>query len=213
MIKLEKLSRQVADHLHGRIRDGALRSGSVLRETELAAELGVSRTPVREALRLLAADGLVEVRANRSAVVRSLPPDQLRHLFQVREALETLAVELAVPRLGPADFERLEALSRAADDPARRSAARRFDVDLHRTIARGSGNPLLAAQIERLHELVELVRDQVGDRYSALALAQRQHRKILDALRRRDVPGARRAMAEHLRSTCEIAVRSAEAAP
>lgn len=213
MIKLDKLSRQVADHLHGRIREGALRSGSVLRETELAAELGVSRTPVREALRLLAADGLVEVRANRSAVVRSLDSAQLRHLFQVREALETLAVELAAPRLTPEDFERLDALGHAAADPSRRAAARRFDVELHQTIARRSGNPFLAAEIERLHDLVELVRDQVGDRLNALAVAHRQHRKILDALRRRDSPAARKAMAEHLRSTREIAVLAAEPEP
>ena len=196
MIKLEKLSRQVADHLHGRIREGGLRSGSVLRETELAVELGVSRTPVREALRLLAADGLVEVRANRSAVVRSLPPDQIRHLFQVREALEALAVELACPLVTAEDLEALDALARAAADPARRS-----------------GNPVLAAEIERLHDLVELVRDQVGDRLGALGLAQKQHRKILDALRRRDARAARQAMSEHLRSTCEIAARCAETAP
>ena len=213
MIRLDKLSRQVADHLHDRIREGGLRSGSVLRETELAAELGVSRTPVREALRLLAADGLVEVRANRSAVVRSLDPDQLRQLFQVREALETLAVELAAGNLSDEDFEKLDALHRAADDPARRAAARRFDLELHGTIARRSGNPLLAAEIERLHDLVELVRDQVGDRLNALAVAHRQHRKILDALRRRDGAAARKALAEHLRSTCEIAVRAAEPAP
>ena len=213
MIKLEKLSRQVADHLHGRIREGGLRSGSVLRETELAVELGVSRTPVREALRLLAADGLVEVRANRSAVVRSLGPDQIRHLFQVREALETLAVELACPLVTAEDLEALDALARAAADPARRSAVRRFDVELHGTIARRSGNPVLAAEIERLHDLVELVRDQVGDRLGALGLAQKQHRKILDALRRRDARAARQAMSEHLRSTCEIAARCAESAP
>lgn len=207
MIKIEKLSRQVADHLHERIREGELRSGEVLRETELAAELGVSRTPVREALRLLAADGLVEVRANRSAVVRSLDPDQLRQLFQVREALETLAVELAADHITGEEFEKLDELAHA--EPTAR-AVRRFDHELHGTIAKRSGNRFLAAEIERLHDLIELVRDQVGDRENALPLAHKQHRKILDALRRRDPAGARKAMSEHLRSTCEIAVRVAE---
>lgn len=210
MIQPNKLSDQVYKQLLRDVLSGRLPSGTVLREVELAGQLGVSRTPVREALGRLAGHGLAEIRANRSAVVRHLGDEQLRHIYQVREALEGMAAELACPRLTAGDFARLDQLAAAIpDDDATGSAdaCHRFDVELHRLLAHRSGNPVLAGEIEKLHDLVQLVRNQVAAQDGALALALRQHREIVAALRARKPVQARKAMIEHIRSSCAEAVR------
>lgn len=209
MIQANKLSNQVYEHLLQDILAGRLASGTVLREVELAQQLGVSRTPVREALGRLAGQGLAEIRANRSAVVRELGAEQLRHVYQVREALEGLAAELACRRLTAADFDRLDDLVAAIPAPDSadyQDACHRLDVELHRLLALRSGNPVLAGEIEKFHDLVQLVRYRVASRDGALALALRQHRAIISALRAGKPAEARRAMIAHIRSSCEAAV-------
>src|ERR1700756_4076660 len=98
------------DHPRSEIRDGRLEPGAELQEVALAEQLGVSRGPIREAIGRLAAEGLVTVRPRRGAVVRSLSKQEFLEAYQVREALEMMAVRLAVPRLDSGHFERLDAL-------------------------------------------------------------------------------------------------------
>ena len=86
-------------HLREEILSGELPAGSELQEVALSKTLGVSRGPIREAIGRLAAEGLVTVRPRRGAVVRALSSDEFLEAYQVREALETMAVRLAVPQL------------------------------------------------------------------------------------------------------------------
>src|SRR5919202_1877571 len=111
--KLENrtLWQRVHDHLRTEIRAGRLLPGTELNEVALSQELGVSRGPIREALGRLAAEGLVTVRPRRGAVVRALSGDEFAEAYQVREALEVLAVRLAVPRLEPPMLQRLAELT------------------------------------------------------------------------------------------------------
>jgi DNA-binding GntR family transcriptional regulator len=217
LIQANKLSDQVYKHLLHEILSGRLGPGTPLREEELVAQLErVSRTPVREALGRLAAQGLVEIRANRSAVVRQLGPEQLRQTYQVREALEGMAAELACRRMTAADFVHLERCAAEVPDedaPGYRDACHHLDVELHRRIALRSGNPVLAREIEKFHDLVQLVRHRVASQEGALDLALRQHREIIAALRARKPALARKAMIEHIRASCEVAVRSAAEVP
>src|SRR5207253_9044229 len=94
------------------LREGSLaerrKPGAVLQEVALSEDLGVSRGPIREAIGRLAAEGLVTVRPRRGAVVRSLSKDEFLELYQVREALEMMAVRLAVPKLEAGDLGELE---------------------------------------------------------------------------------------------------------
>jgi len=212
MIVTQALSDQVYRHLLGEILSGGLASGALLREPELAATLGVSRTPIREALGRLAQDGLLEIKPNRSAVVRRLRADELRHIYQVREALEGLAAELAAGKLTPADFARLKGLAAATRDaqqPDYVAACHTFDVDLHRTIALRAENPVLAAEIRRFHRLVQLVRNRVGNHHEGLAAACREHNGIIVALKAGDASASRRAMVAHIQTSCAVAVRHA----
>jgi DNA-binding GntR family transcriptional regulator len=215
LIQANKLSDQVYQHLLAEVLSGRLAPGAVLREVELADQLGVSRTPVREGLGRLAAQGLAEIRANRSVVVRQLGPEELRHTYQVREALEGMAAELAAARMTADDLGDLLAASTdvpAEDDPGYCPACHRLDVELHRLVALRSGNPVLARQIEMFHDLVQLVRDRVASQPGALRLALQQHRGIIAALKARKPALARETMIEHIRASCEVAVRSATVA-
>jgi len=210
MIKASKLSSQVHKHLLAEILEGRLPSGTPLRETELATQLGVSRTPIREALKQLAAEGFVEVYPNRSGIVRRFTAEQLRQIYQVREALEGMAAELAAGHLTPADFAQLEKMAAPMSDeghPDYRATAHRLDAHIHRLIAARSGNPILAREIERLHDLVQLMRERVGTQMGALPLAHQQHMEIIAALRAGDAVRSREAMVQHIRSSCELAVR------
>src|SRR5438094_9849512 len=110
--RLENLTlwERVHAHLRTEILANRLTAGSELQETALAAKLGVSRGPVREAIGRLATEGLVVVRPRRGAVVTALSAQEFLAAYQLREALETLAIRLAVPRLGPDELARLQAL-------------------------------------------------------------------------------------------------------
>jgi DNA-binding GntR family transcriptional regulator len=207
------LATQVYDHLLRQISSGALPPGQPLREVELSQQLGVSRTPVREALLRLTEYGLVEGEG-RSARVRRPTAAEVVHLFQVRRALEREAVRLACGRLTAADFARLAAAdpNELADTDEFEAACYRFDLELHRTIAERCGNPLLAAKLRKLHDRVQLVHKPVADRRSRLARELAEHRAIIAALRAGDRRAARRAVCEHLAAACRSQVRCVRAA-
>src|SRR5438046_2098510 len=111
--RLENLTlwQRVYEHLREEILSERLQPGAELLEVPLSEELGVSRGPIREAIGRLAAEGLVTVKPRRGAVVRSLSKDEFLELYQVREALEIMAVRLAVPRLAPDDLAALQSLT------------------------------------------------------------------------------------------------------
>src|SRR5712691_7339199 len=113
--RLENLTlwQRVHAYLREEILANRLTAGTELQETALAAELGVSRGPVREAIGRLAAEGLVVVRPRRGAIVRSLTKDEFIEAYEVREALEVMAARLATPRLTNESLARLEQLIEA----------------------------------------------------------------------------------------------------
>lgn len=207
------LATQVYEHLLRQISTGFYPPGQPLREADLSDQLGVSRTPIREALLRLTEYGLVEGEG-RSARVRCLTADEVVHLYQVRRALELEAARLACGRLTDDDFARLAAAdpNELADSDEFEAACYRFDMALHRTIAERSGNPLLAQTLRRLHDCVQLVHKPVADRRSRLARELAEHRAIIAALRAEDRRAARRAVSEHLAAACRTQVRCIQAA-
>src|SRR5436305_2439940 len=117
---------RVYDHLRAEILAGRLEPGTELIEVALAEQLGVSRGPLREAIGRLAAEGLVTVSPRRGAVVRSLSKEEFLELYQVREALERMAMQLAVPRLTDEQFEGLAALNDEMEAHASRNEVEAF---------------------------------------------------------------------------------------
>jgi DNA-binding GntR family transcriptional regulator len=196
------LWQRVYDHLRTEIFEGRLEPGTELIEVGLAGQLGVSRGPLREAIGRLAAEGLVTVSPRRGAVVRLLSKEEFLELYQVREALERMAVRLAVPRLTDEQLEGLAELNEAMEAHAARNKVDAFfeaNLAFHAQLLEASGNA-------KLQELYRQLLGQVG-RYRLRSLTLRgnlqrsvsEHKAILRAARRGEVERAAQLMAEHIR--------------
>jgi DNA-binding GntR family transcriptional regulator len=190
------------EYLREEILSERLPPGAELQESALSVELGVSRGPIRDAIGRLAAEGLVTVRPRRGAVVRSLSKDEFLELYQVREALEIMAVRLAVPLLGADDLARLDELIGAMSGHAERGEVEAFfetNAAFHAYVVEASGNA-------KLRELYGQLLRQMGQyRMRSLMLRgnlQRsvaEHAAIVRAARRGDVDRAAKLMSEHIR--------------
>lgn len=196
---------------------GEWQAGDRLPEVELAGRFGVSRTPVREALQELAAMGFVELRPNCGAVALPCGPDDVREIYAVRELLETEATRLACGQIEPrkladlaAEFEMLQTERRRDADWARREWA--ADRQLHAWIIQACGNRRLAAEIARHEQLIQAIRETVGNLREAQWAAVGEHLAILKALRANKAEAAAEAMRRHIFSAAEHAVHALEVA-
>jgi DNA-binding GntR family transcriptional regulator len=149
--QVQSVADQVYAVLRERIAGGDLERGSRLHQEDLAAEFGVSRTPVREALRKLAAEGLVDLYANRGARVATATDEQLRSSYETRLVVEPGAARMAADRQIPAAIEAMKSAIRA-EEKAGRSSAKLFQANrsFHLALIEGSGNPQLVAFMEHV---------------------------------------------------------------
>lgn len=194
--------RTLAEKVYQVVRDRILSSelappGAHVREEELANAMGVSRTPVREALSRLATEGFLERLPHRGFRVPERSIEELVHLYPVVQALELLAGELAFPRIGKEDLERLEEANREfANAVAENDVETAIDANdrFHHTLAELSGNPVLSRLLDDLRSQVH--RLEVID-FSAVLLDSgdarierdtwvRQHSALIDAVRDRE---------------------------
>ena len=177
---------------------GGVAPGQAVRQDEVALQLGVSKIPVREALRRLEAEGLVAFHANRGVVVAALSASEAREIMEMRVALETLALGHAIDGLGARDLRRASAVLDELDDEpgaARRSA---LNWDFHACLYGPAGRPLLLETIRGLHVRV--------DRYMLIILStlhhhepsQQEHRALLQACAERDADAALGILAQHV---------------
>lgn len=182
------------------IQDGALPPGTVIGEVEQAARLGVSRTPLREALGRLAADGLVVQQSPRVTVVTAIDADDIREIFEVRRALEESAARLAAERGDAAAFARLAREFTEADlvGPAGLDAyyslIARFDRQLDASVA----NDYLTAALRTVRTHLVRVRRLARDNPGRLADSVAEHRLIASAIAARDADLAAHATHVHL---------------
>lgn len=181
--------------------DGTIAPGSRLSERQLGEKLGVSRTPLREALRLLAGEQLVDLSPRRGASVTKLDPETIEHVFRVLDSLERLAIELACVAM---DDEAIAGVSDLHDRMRRyyeKRDKRRFfaiNQEFHEAILRGSGNPVLERTYRGLSGQVRRARYMSLNTEEEWASAVREHERIVDALVKRDVAKASRALSAHI---------------
>ncbi|WP_181167539.1 GntR family transcriptional regulator [Mesorhizobium sp. B2-6-5] len=179
---------------------------AVLQEIELGERYGVSRTPVREALRHLLDEGLIE-RNGRFYQVTELTRDDIRDLYEVREALETTAVRLCIERSDEDAMVKLSAIvdqqadALARDDIAGFSA---LDSTFHLTIAAASQNAFLLRQLTSTHDKVRLARGREVAKPGWVERVIVEHRRILSALYRRDAAVADAEMRYHINSVVRL---------
>jgi DNA-binding GntR family transcriptional regulator len=202
----------LVEYLLNDIMHGRLRPGQRLVVQELAERLGVGRTPIREALITLAGIGVVEIRPNRGAVIRSVGAREVRHFYLVRRALECEAIRTACGRIGDAELRELAAEFRRligvdTDDRDRSisdARAHALDNRLHDLIAEHCGNALLLDELNRLKLLSRAFRDYAYEHGGPLGtsllkdIEAREHLAIVEALIARDRRAAVRAMSRHI---------------
>ena len=195
--RAEELRLQLADEI---VR-GALAPGAALDETDLARRFNVSRTPVREALRQLAASGLVDTRAHRGAVVARPSFDRLTAMFEAMAELEALCAGLAAERMQPSERHRLEAvheelrlLSYAGNPDRFHEVNERF----HNTIYAGSQNGYIAEITLATRVRVQPFRRAQFRNLGRLAKSQMEHDRVVVAIMRGDRVGAAAAMRAHI---------------
>ena len=179
--------------------EGHLAPGARLSEPELAELLGVSRTPVREALMRLAQEGLVELLPGRGARVRALTPEEVREVYEVRGALEAEAARLAATRHAPADLAALAAAQAELEalPPGAQSAQTAADARFHAALVAAAKNRELERLFHQLDAKLALARRFSADEnQSPKTLAE--HRAILKALKARDPEAAARAARAHV---------------
>lgn len=202
---MARLSTSAYEELRAQILTGQYANGEHLAEEEIAESLGVSRTPVREALRRLAAEGLVEVTPNRGANVAQWTPDELREIFTLRAMLEAYAVERATERATAEDLaaldvicERMEAVVARPKTNKSYATIAQINREFHSALARLADSARLDSLIESL-TIVPVVL-QTFRKYSpeALVRSSRHHREILDAMRARDAAWAGSVMRAHI---------------
>lgn len=206
---------QVAAILRDRIVKGDIKAKDRLVERQLSAELNVSRTPIREALKLLEADGLIEISLHRGAIVSDYLPDDALGLFDVISVLESLAAKRVCETLTPAVLQQLEDFHGTMLD--HHNAGRRrdyFDLNtiIHDFIIRQAANPMLLETHERL-----MIRARRG-RFLAIMHPERllqavsEHETLMQAFRNKDASLAENVWEQHLRHTGET-VAAALGAP
>ncbi|WP_327711708.1 GntR family transcriptional regulator [Streptomyces sp. NBC_00464] len=175
-----------------------LRPGQALVETELAAQFGVSKTPVREALKTLAGTGLVVMSQYKGATVRLVDASMAREVYDVRLLLEPEALRRSITRKASLD-EAQEALERAdsAGDKADRSLANR---DFHRALYLPCGNPLLARMLDEVRDQAALVSTVAWSTIPSWEREAAEHREILRLALADDADAAAGALHDHIAS-------------
>ena len=209
---------RLAATLQARMVSGELVSGTRLRQEALAEEFGVSRTPIREALRKLQASGLVELQPNRGALVRGPSSREIRDAYEVRAELEGLAAELAAERIQHAQVDGLhEAQSEFRETLARMMRVRSDRAGVvpdeeierwrhandrfHQLIQDAAANDVLVATLVHLHRSFprDLTRIVLGESATLLAENVHEHEGILEAIEHRNAAAARKRMIKHVR--------------
>lgn len=205
-IKRPALQDEVVARIKMMIEDGTLLPGNRIPERQLCTQLGVSRTPLREAFQVLSAQGLIELQARRGAVVKRLKPDEINHMFEVLEVLEGLAGELACGVMSDDTLAHIEALhEKMMSAYKRRNRARFFDInqEIHEEIVKASGNPILAQVYQGLSGQIRRIRYMPDITEAQWLVAAREHAAIMKALKTRNGKTAGTLLRGHLRTKRE----------
>ena len=200
LLKGRPLSDQVYEQLKDGILQGFLTPETRLTETEVAQQIGVSPTPVREAFRRLAAEGLLEIFPWKGAKVRNITEKEIQETYQCREVLEGLACRLAAAKIDSQGLQQLRRFiqqSAAALDPADVVA---LNSAIHNLIIDYAGNSKLQSTLGLFHETIIRDRTLTADNTDRRNSIQAEHEAIIAALESGDEDAAEQAMRTHVRN-------------
>lgn len=199
-----RLSERAYDHVRRGILSGDIPVGSIISDGQVADELGMSKTPVRQALRLLAQEGLLETGPRRQLVVRGVSAEQRAEVREVREALEGIAVAHACRSMAIDDVDQLRLnlfRQRRAAEAGDDAAFIELDEQFHLALASGAGLATLERLLAQLRGFVRLMRVGTARAEGHLFEVLAEHERILDAVEKRDETAALAALREHLHTS------------
>ena len=191
----------IADALRQAILQGIFQAGQSLRQDEIATQFGVSRIPVREALRQLEAEGLVKLYPNRSAIVSTLSPAEIQEICEIRIALETTAIKLAIPYITVLELQQAQAILERTEKEIRAGRQVELNWEFHSTLYTPANRPRLLGMIKNLHLNI--------DRYVYLITkshwerSQQEHYQLLDACEQQDTKAAVKLLQQHIQAVGE----------
>ncbi|QLE56258.1 GntR family transcriptional regulator [Nostoc sp. TCL26-01] len=188
----------ITDALREAILCGIFQEGQSLRQDEIATQFGVSRIPVREALRQLEAEGLVTLHLNRGAMVTVLTAAQAQEICEIRSALEVTAIQLAIPKIREIDIEKATEILTASNQTNDAGLLAKLNWEFHATLYTAAERPRLLAMIKTLHiNCDRYVRVQMTQ-MDYQEHSQKQHYQILAACQKRDAKLAVSLLKQHI---------------
>ena len=197
--------RALHDHVMARLREmlieGRIEPGAKLNERELSLRLQVSRTPLREAIKLLGAEGLVDLIPNRGAVAVKLTETDILQVFEMLAGLEAMSGELAAQRISAAQLQEIKALHYemlACFERDDLSGYYRLNARIHLAINEAAANPLLMKSYKEINARVQSLRFRTNQNKFRWQQAVREHEEMVQALETRDAAAMRRVLTEHL---------------
>lgn len=200
-------SHRIAESLRTAILDGSYQPGERIRQEDVAMRSGASRIPVREALRMLAAEGLVTLVANSGAWVTKLTMAECSETYLIRERLEPLLLSMSMPFLGETAIERLAELTAAMEAATSVDEFMRADWEFHLSSYEGTAPGETSHIIHRMWNTTQHYRREFttraarGESDGGLAVTHLEHRLLLDCVRRQDADDAERVLVTHIRRT------------
>lgn len=210
VIEHDNLDDKIYHRLKTMITESHLEAGQRILQEQLARDMGVSRTPLVNALKRLTQEGLLEWLPRRAIYVKRFTPLEVAQIFEVREGLEPMAARMAAGRIDPGEVDELEEMFKAfTEDPTPAEVRRYLQTDryFHWRLVELAENPYLAAAMESVNMMISAY--QVGIPRS-LAESLPEHRAVLAALRRQDPEASEQAMRVHIRRSREKLRRDAE---
>ena len=195
------LGEKVFTQLKNGILAGEYENGAELREVSLSKRLGVSRTPVREALRQLEQEGLVEIYPNRGAHVKGITAKDVEDIFRIRARLEGLCAEMAVSSITQAQLDKLEEiilLSRFYEEKKDMKHLLDMDSQFHEVLFESCGSKMLEHQLKDYHQYVQKARFRSLKRQERAKKSTHEHEEILEAIKAKDAKKADELATRHI---------------
>lgn len=207
---MRELNQRAYDEIRRRILDGDLCPSTPISEYQLAADMKISRTPVREAIKRLEEDGLVWSIPNKGTFVSEVSAQDIMEIYQVRECLEGLAARIAAEQMSADDILLLEKEIALTDEfaaTARVDEIFQRDIRLHKLIIASTQNIRLEKILATLDDQMHRVRIIFSQSPDWLQAVIREHAAIVENIKARDGKGAENSMVQHLRSACDRSVK------
>lgn len=213
VIEKKTLHEEIADNLRELIMSGQLQEGDKIKEDELCSSMGISKTPLREALRVLSVEGLIKLVPNRGSFVSTPTFEEIREMFDVMSVLEGICARAATEKMSAKDLKNLEKLHNRLEKNFNRRAQReyiRINNQFHSFVQKLAGNRTLNQIVNGLRQKILLYRYQSLNWPERFEQSIQEHRDLLEAFRKKDPKKAETLMRRHLKKQCNALEKLAE---